>query len=102
MTRFWWALFLAAGCGPAPSAEGLGDPCTGDEDCGEGQSCVTTSGPGCAEEFCRTCEISCDADTDCPEGTVCNIGALLPSPDDLPQTCVNDAGGDPTGTTTGT
>lgn len=94
-------LLLLAACGPAATAEGLGADCTADEDCGDGQSCVTHSGPECAEEFCRTCEIACDIDDDCPEGTVCNSGAIPPVPDYLPQVCV-DAGAAPTESTAST
>lgn len=80
-------LAALAACGdenrPDISTSGLGQNCPA-AGCTDGQECVTAAGPG---GDTTTCEIRCDADSDCPEGYHCNIPLIVP--DSIPNVCVD-------------
>lgn len=67
---------------PDISTQGLGRPCPA-EGCIAEQACVTAAGPGGET---RTCEILCEANSDCPRELVCNVPPIVP--DSLANVCV--------------
>jgi len=84
-----WSLVVGlAACSddtrPEISTQGLGQPCP-DQGCITGQDCVTAAAP--AGET-RTCEIPCDADSNCPRQLLCNVPPIVP--DSLANVCIRE------------
>jgi hypothetical protein len=67
---------------PEISTQGLGKPCPA-AGCIAEQVCVTSAAPGGET---RSCEIQCDADSDCPRRFVCNLAPIVP--DSIANVCV--------------
>jgi hypothetical protein len=85
------ALFLLCGfmactdeARPQLPVQGLGRPCPS-EGCITEHVCVSAAGPSGET---RTCEIRCDADSDCPRQFVCNLPPI--TPDSLANVCVDE------------
>lgn len=74
---------LMLGCGGRPqlTKEGIHQTCP-TSGCLSGQTCVEAAGAGGTT---KTCEIRCTKDSECPEGTKCNLPPVLP--DSIPNTC---------------
>lgn len=70
------------GVRPEISTQCLARPCPV-QGCGTGQFCMTAAGPGGETS---TCEIRCDADSDCPRQFSCNLPPIVP--DALANVCI--------------
>ncbi len=81
-----FALMLLVACAGRPeiSTDGLGTDCA-EAECADGQTCHSYAHFECADASCQTCEIACDADSDCPEGLACNLPPVVP--DSIPNIC---------------
>jgi hypothetical protein len=66
------------------AAGGLHKECPADG-CLPGQQCVTAAAPGGET---RSCEIHCDASSDCPQAMRCNLPPIVP--DSIPNVCVEE------------
>ncbi len=82
-------LVVSIGCGrPVIETANLHQECEpGEGECAEGQVCGLSNS---VEGQITSCEIVCDGDFDCPEGTRCNLPPILP--DSLLNTCVDSEG----------
>ena len=67
---------------PEISTQGLAQPCPA-QGCSTGQVCMTAAAPGGET---RTCEIQCNADSNCPRQLLCNLPPIVP--DSLANVCI--------------
>lgn len=80
------AVLFMLGCAHSTaSTVGLGEDCTDDAECAEGQSCHSYAHHECPDAQCRTCEVTCTGHSDCPAGLRCNLPPLVP--DTVPNVC---------------
>lgn len=66
------------------AAAGLHEDCS-DSACLTGQDCITVAGAG---GDTHTCEINCEADSDCPQEMKCNLAPIVP--DSIEKTCIDE------------
>lgn len=69
---------------PEIATQGLDDPCPA-QGCATGQVCMTAAAPGGET---RTCEIQCNAHSDCPRQLRCNLPPIVP--DSLANVCISE------------